>query len=175
MQQRAPVWLAVGGVAMFSLSTCKREGDSLPPSHLGNCADPIILDGNTALGSETTAGTQQTLSAADSTCLDAATLGPERVYQVAVPGSGRTLLRVTVSPAETPGPAAFDPVVYLMRDCVAPPVCVAAEDRRGGGSAEVVEHSNTTGLAENLFVVVDGYDYQPQGGAYRLAVELLPP
>jgi hypothetical protein len=62
-----------------------------------------------------------------------------------------------------------------MRDCVAPPVCVAAEDRRGGGSLEVVEHTNTTGLTETLFVVVDGYDYQSQGGAYRLDLEILPP
>ena len=174
MQQRILVWLAVGGVAVCSLSACKREGGGPSQGHLGNCADPILLDGTTTLETETTAGTQQTLSAADPTCLSVDTLGPERVYQVAVPGSGTTHLRVTVTPAETPGPAAFDPVVYLMRDCVVPPVCVAAEDRRGGGSLEVVEHTNTTGLTEKLFVVVDGYDYQPQGGSYRLAPEVLP-
>jgi hypothetical protein len=37
-----------------------------------------------------------------------------------------------------------------------------------------VEHRNTTGLPETLFVVVDGYDYQPQGGSYRMAIEVLP-
>jgi hypothetical protein len=173
MQRRAQAWLAVGGVAMFSLGACKREGDS-PPAHLGNCADPIVLDGTSTLGTETTAGLQQALSAADPTCLGAATLGPERVYKVALSGSERTHLRVTVTPAETPGPAAFDPVVYLIRACVAPPLCVTAEDRRGGGSLEVVEYANTTGLTEDIFVVVDGYDYQPQGGAYSLALELLP-
>jgi hypothetical protein len=175
MKQRTLVWLAVGGCAVSSLSGCKQEANGPSHAQVGNCAAPIPVDGTATLGTETTAGAGQTLSAADQTCLGVATLGPEQVYQVAVPGSGRTHLRVTVTPAETPGPAAFDPVVYLMRDCVVPPVCVAAEDRRGGGSLEVVEHTNTSGLTENLFVAVDGYDFQPQGGAYRLALELLPP
>lgn len=175
MNQRALVWLMVGGVVVSGLSNCKREVDGSSHPRRGNCAVPITLDGTASLGTETTAGAEQTLSAADRTCLGAATLGPEQVYQVAVPGSGTTHLRVTVTPAETPGPAAFDPVVYLMRDCVAPPVCVAAEDRRGGGSREVVEHTNTTGLTGEVFVVVDGYDYQPQGGPYLLALELLAP
>jgi hypothetical protein len=175
MQPRAAVWLAVGWAAMFSLSACKREGDSPPPSHLGNCADPVILDGTHPLGSETTAGLQQALSAADPTCLGTATLGPERVYKVTVPGSEKIHLRVTVIPAEAPGPAAFDPVLYLVRACAAPPVCVAAEDRRGGGSPEVIDYANVTGLPEDLFVVVDGYDFQAQGGTYQLAVDLLPP
>ena len=171
MSQRMPAWLALVGVAMGGLGACKREADG----HLGNCADPILLDGTPTRGTQSTAGTQQALSAADPTCLGAATLGPERVYQVALPGSEKTHLRVTVTPAETPGPAAFDPVVYLLRDCVAAPACVAAEDRRGGGSLEVLEHTNTTGLNESLFLVVDGYDFQPQGGGYSLALELLPP
>jgi hypothetical protein len=175
MQQRTLAWLVVGGIALCSSSACKRGGDSPSPPHLGNCADPITLSGSATLKTETTAGAEQALSAADPTCLAVATLGPERVYRVAVPGSGTTHLRVTVTPAETPGPAAFDPVVYLVESCVAPPVCVAAEDRRGGGSLEVVERTNTTGLDEDIFVVVDGYDFQPQGGAYGLALELLPP
>jgi hypothetical protein len=174
MQQRALAWLAAGMIA-FGVSACKREGDSPPRSHLGDCSDPVTLEGAATLGTETTAGAQQALSAAGATCLGAATLGPERVYHIAVPATERTHLRVTVTPVETPGPAAFDPVVYLMQACVAPPVCVAAEDRRGGGSGEVVEHTNTTGLVEDVFLVVDGYDFQPQGGAYGLAAELLAP
>jgi hypothetical protein len=175
MPQATLVWLTVAGAAVCSLGACKQEGAAPSSGHLGNCADPIILGDTTTLATETTAGAQQSLSAAHPTCLGAATLGPERVYQVAVPGRAGTHLRVTVTPAESPGPAAFDPVVYLIRDCVAAPVCVAAEDSRGGGSLEMVEHTNTTGLPETLFAVVDGYDYQPQGGAYRMALEVLPP
>lgn len=175
MPRRRLRWLTVVGVAVCSFGACKREGDGSSSSHLGNCADPIILTGTTTLGTETTAGAQQTLSAADPTCLGAATLGPERVYQVTVPENAATRWRVTVTPTEAPGPAAFDPVVYLVRDCVERPTCVEAEDRRGGGSLELVEHASSVGPTGKLFVVVDGYDYQPQGGAYRLGLEVLPP
>jgi hypothetical protein len=142
---------------------------------IGTCAAPIVLDGTAMLGAETTVGTSNALSAVDPTCLGVATRGPEQVYRVSVPASGTTRLRVTVTPAAPPGRDAFDPVVYLMRDCVVPPVCIAGQDSRGGGSLEVAEHTNTTGFAEDIFVVVDGYDFQPQGGAYRLALEQLNP
>lgn len=156
---------------MCGLAGCKREADG----HVGNCADPIPLDGASTRGTQTTSGAQQTLSASDPTCLGAATLGPERVYQLALAASEQTRLRATVTPADAPGAAAFDPVVYLVRECVGAPACIAAQDQRGGGSSEVVEHTNTSGLTEQLFLVVDGYDFQPQGGAYQLALELLSP
>jgi hypothetical protein len=175
MKQATLVWLALGGFAMSNLCGCKQETQGPSHARVGNCAAPIPLDSTPTLTAETTAVAERTLSATDPTCLGVATLGPEQVYQITVPVGGMTRLQVTVTPAEPPGPAAFDPVVYLMRDCVAPPVCVAAADRRGGGSLEAVEHTNTSGLAENLFLAVDGYDYQPEGGAYRLAVELVSP
>jgi hypothetical protein len=142
----------------------------------GTCAAPFVIEAGHPLDSQTTADAGSALSAADPSCLGVETSGPEQVYRIAVPARGTTRLRLTVTPVDSPAASAFDPVVYLTKNCTASPlVCLGAEDRRGGGSPELVQHTNATGETENVFVVVDGYDFQPKGGAYGLAVELASP
>jgi hypothetical protein len=102
------------------------------------------------------------------------TLGPERVYLIPRAAGGAQRLVVTVSPRDLPGTDAFDPVLYLTQDCTETPTCLAAQDSRGGGSTEVLEQIDTGRATEDLYLVVDGYDFQSAGGTFDLTVDLIP-
>jgi hypothetical protein len=135
-----------------------------------------VLAGGAALDNESTTKAADTLSADSNSCLNAATHGADQVYKVTIPGADQAKLTVTVTPQKPPGADAFDPVVYLTEDCGAQPVaCKAAADDRGGGSPEAISYVNTSGLAKDVFVIVDGYDFQPSGGDYKIAADLAAP
>jgi hypothetical protein len=141
----------------------------------GNCASPLVVSGTWMLPNESTSAGSSEISALNASCLGSATTGPERIYEVVVPATVTTLLRVTVTPFAPPEIDAFDPVIYLVDGCAPTPSCVAAEDSRGGGSSETLKYTNKTGAAQQLLVIVDGYDFQPNGGKYRLNIELANP
>ncbi len=138
----------------------------------GTCADPIVLAGATSLADESTAKASDGLSGEDTSCLGYKTHGSDQVYKIQVPSTNQAKLHVTVTPKQTPGPDAFDPVVYVTENCTVQPQCSAAADSYGGGHAESVDYVNTGSQTKDVYVVVDGYDFQPGGGQYKLAVEL---
>ena len=167
-------------LAGFLLAGCHGSGDN--PSGLaanqsaaGTCADPIVLEGSATLSGQTTKDALDAISGDDRSCVGYATHGAERVYKITVSAKDKTKLHVAVSPTDTPSADAFDPVVYVAEDCVAQPACSAGQDNHGGGGQESLDFVNTTGQDKNLYVVVDGYDFQPNGGSYSLAAELTTP
>lgn len=167
-------------LAGFLLAGCHGSSDN--PSGLatnqsaaGTCADPIVLDGTATLSGQTTQGATDAISGDDPTCVGYATHGAERVYKITVPAKDKTKLHVAVSPTDAPGADAFDPVVYVTETCGAQPTCSAGQDIHGGGGPESLDFVNTTGQDKPLYVVVDGYDFQPNGGGYSLATELATP
>lgn len=169
---------AVLALAGLFLGACQgSQGESAAAtSHAATCADPIPLTGATTLDKQTTAGASDAVSADDSSCLGFATHGPEQVYKVTVPSSGQTKLQVSVTPGQSPGPDAYDPVIYLTQTCAAQPTCIApGQDIHGGGGSEAAVYTNTSGQPQDLFVVVDGYDFQPSGGGYQLSAKLTSP
>jgi hypothetical protein len=115
------------------------------------------------------------ISGEDQSCVGYKTHGSDRVYKITVPSQNKTKLSVTVTPIQTPGPAAYDPVVYVTENCSAQPTCSAGSDSHGGGSAEAVQYVNTSGTDKDVYVVVDGYDYQNSGGDYKLVAEFAAP
>ncbi|HEY5957316.1 MAG TPA: hypothetical protein VIV60_12210 [Polyangiaceae bacterium] len=143
----------------------------------GNCLSPYVLPGPITLMNESTARAKNGASALNSTCLGIATDGPDRIYRIAVPATGKTKLQVKATPLNKPKADAFDVVLYVAKSCApaAPhPRCIACKDSRGGGSHESVEYDNDTGTVQELLIVVDGFDDQP-GGDYRLDVALTNP
>jgi hypothetical protein len=141
----------------------------------GTCDSPIILSGSRNLKDQTTVELLDQINAQDPSCLGVTTSGPERVYKVIVPSSSRNQLRVTVTPDTKPKPDALDVVVFLTESCNAQPLCLAAKDSRGGGSPEVLTFLNETSESKELFLIVDGFGFQPNGGGYQMKVELVDP
>jgi len=141
----------------------------------GTCASPVVLSGAKTLDSESTSKASDTVSGEDQSCVGYKTHGSDRVYKITVPSKDKTKLSVTVIPIQKPGPAAYDPVVYVTEDCSAQPTCSSGSDSRGGGSPEAVQYVNTTGKDKDVYVVVDGYDYQKSGGDYNLVAEFVTP
>ena len=141
----------------------------------GTCASPYVLQGAVTFQSETTRSGASEVSALSSSCLGMETSSPEKVYKIQIPASGPTKLKVTATPTQKPGIDAYDPVVYLTKSCVAHPSCVACKDSRGGGSFESIEYTNGSGAPMDLFIVVDGFDFQNLGGAFNLDVSLSNP
>ena len=165
--------------AGFLLAGCHGSSDNpgLAPnqSAAGTCADPILIEGATALTGQSTKDAKDAISGDDPTCVGNATHGAERVYKITVPAKDKSKLHVAVSPTDTPSADAFDPVVYVTEDCVAQPTCSAGQDIHGGGGQESLDFVNTTSQDKPIYVVVDGYDFQPSGGSYSLAAELATP
>lgn len=136
------------------------------------CADPVLIEGATPLAGQTTNNAADNVSGDDPTCVGYATHGGDRVYKVTVPANNTNKLTLTVKPTDSPGPSAFDPVLYVTENCVATPTCVAGQDIHGGGGAESLSYTNTSGQDKPLYVVVDGYDFQPNGGGFTLTAQL---
>jgi len=155
------------------------HGSSSQPSNsskgAGTCADPVVLSGAHTFDSESTSKSTDMISGEDTSCVGYKTHGSDRVYKITVPSQDKTKLSITVTPIQTPGPAAYDPVVYVTENCSAQPTCSAGSDNRGGGSAEAVQYVNATGKDKDVYVVVDGYDYQKSGGDYKLVAEFVTP
>jgi hypothetical protein len=162
-------------VGLF-LGGCHGSGDNSAGlaanrSEAGTCSDPILIEGNAKLDAQTTNKGADGVSGDDSSCVGYATHGADRVYKTTLTAKDKNKLRVVVTPTDTASPDAFDPVVYATKDCVAQPTCTAGQDIHGGGGQESFDFVNTTGQDESLYVVVDGYDFQPNGGSYQLAAE----
>jgi len=141
----------------------------------GTCEDPIKLDGSSTLDAQTTSKATDTVSGESSSCVGYKTHGADQVYALTLPSSDKTKLRIAVTPTAIPSQVDFDPVVYVTAGCSAQPDCLTGADSYGAGSAETVEYVNTTGKDQPLFVVVDGYDFQVNGGDYKLDVTLTNP
>lgn len=148
-----------------------------PATHnAATCADPIRLAAASTLQRESTAQAADGLSAeADPNCTGFRTHGPDRVYKLSLPATGATKLKATVAPSASAGADAFDPVLYATTACTRTPACVVGSDAHGAGGAEALEYINTTGAAQDLYIVVDGYDFQPAGGNYQLTINLSAP
>ena len=167
-------------LAGFLLAACHGSSDN--PSGVatsqnaaGTCADPIVMDGTATLSGQTTKDAKDAISGDDPTCVGYATHGAELVYKITVPAKDKTKLHIAVSPTDTLAADAFDPVVYATEGCGAQPTCSAGQDTHGGGGPESIEYTNASGQDKVLYVVVDGYDFQPSGGSYSLAAELATP
>ncbi len=91
---------------------------------------------------------------------------PDTVYKVDVP-TGKTL-RV-----QAQSQLGWDLTVALFTDCAMPaPSCVAdADDALPIGNPEEVEYTNSTGLTQTVFVVIDGWD-TPEKGSYTIQAVL---
>lgn len=145
-------------------------------TNAATCADPVTLTANSILQRESTAhGVDGLTAGGDSKCAGYQTHGPDRVYKLSLPAAGTTQLKATVAPLESAGTDAFDPVLYVTTVCTSTPACVVGSDAHGAGGEEAVEYINTTGTTQDLFIVVDGYDFQPTGGSYQLTASLLAP
>jgi hypothetical protein len=162
------------------LAGCHGSGDSSGAQTTGSikaagtCVDPIVLKSSGTLDSESTNQASDTISGEDPTCVGYKTHGADQIYKLTLPAANTTRLRVTITPSQTPGPDAFDPVIYETENCTAQPTCLTGEDSHGGGSAEAVEYVNSTGKDKDVYVIVDGYDFQAAGGNFKLVTELLP-
>jgi hypothetical protein len=177
-KQIEPAFLILVPIALAALLTgCHGPNKDQVPNSIkgaGTCGDPIMLQGTTTLDNESTAKAGDSMSAGDPACLDYETHGSDQIYRITVPAKDLTKFRVIVTPSQTPGADAFDPVVYVTETCGGKPQCEAS-DSRGGGGPEVLEYVNTSGQAKDLFVAVDGYDFQPSGGSYKLEAALVAP
>ena len=156
-------------------STATTQASPAIVTAAGTCEDPIKLNGSATLDNQTTLSATDTVSGESSSCVGYKTHGADQVYALTLPSSDKTKLRITVTPTAVSGQVGFDPVVYLAKGCSAQPECWAGADSYGADSAETVEFVNTTGNDQPLFVVVDGYDFQVNGGDYKLDVALTSP
>jgi hypothetical protein len=165
-------------IACF-ISGCGSSGGAnkamTTPQPSGSCADPIILKGSDTLTDESTQSASDSISGEDPLCVGHETPGPDRVYKIALPASGNSKLSLKVVPSQLPGPEAFDPVIFATSDCVAKPICLTGADIHGGGSLESIEYRNASGQEQAIYIVVDGYGFQPAGGGYQLVSELSAP
>lgn len=155
-----------GGIGESAGSTSKAAGTP---------TDPIIIKGASSLENESTTKSSDNVSGEDSTCVDYKTAGPDQVYKITVPGADTTKLTVTVTPSEGPGPDAYDLVAYVTESIAPVPSCKSGSDSRGGGGAEIVEYVNTNGQDTDVYIVVDGYDYQKGGGNFKLVTDIAAP
>lgn len=165
------VGLLLGGCHGFS------DNSAVPATSqaAATCADPVLIEGATTLTAQTTNNAADSVSGDDPSCVGYATHGGDRVYKVTVPAKNTNKLTLTVTPTDSPGPDAFDLVVYLTENCGATPTCAAGQDVHGGGGAESLSYVNTFGQDQVLYAVVDGYDFQPNGGGYTLAAQFSSP
>ncbi len=100
----------------------------------------------------------------------AGTAGPDRVYVVSVP-AGQTL-----TAAVTPTSSGFDPSISLEAACgLEPRVCIAGDDSGAASATNTVSYTNTSTLAEDIFIVIDTYLASSPGGAFDLDVTLAAP
>ena len=164
-----------GGIAGSSAFNLAGAAGALAATGEGTCISPYVLLGASVLPSESTAKASNAVSALSATCLGTETAGPEKIYKIKIPAAGPTKLKVTATPTQKPQQDAFDPVIYLTKSCVAHPTCASGRDLRGGGSHETLEYDNQSGSVQDMFVIIDGFDFQPQGGAYALDVSLSTP
>ncbi len=163
------VTLALVGLLLCACSGSKNNSTTTATSQAAaTCADPILITGAASLTGQTTNQAADSVSGDDGSCLGFATHGGERVYKVTLPAKNTNKLHLVVTPNDKPSAGAFDPVIYVTDTCVAQPKCSAAQDMRGGGGPEVLDFTNTSGQDQALYVVVDGYDYQPDGGGFTL-------
>jgi hypothetical protein len=97
--------------------------------------------------------------------------GRDRVYEVQIPTATR--LRVEATPS-----GGFDAALAIVatpeENCVASPDCLAAKNAGFGGVTENVSFANDSAGTESVYVIVDGFDAQPDGGDYDLSVSLTP-
>jgi len=162
-------------VACNGTSPATTQASSAIVTAAGTCEDPIKLDSSATLDNQSTLKATDTMSGDNPTCVGYKTHGADQIYALTLPSSDKTKLRITVTPIVIPTQVGFDPVVYLTEGCSAQPECLAGVDSYGAGSAETVEHVNATGKDQPLFVVVDGYDFQMNGGEYKLDAALTSP
>jgi hypothetical protein len=163
---------------MFGCGSSKQTSQAsttTPPQAAGTCADPIELKGSTTLATESTKQGENAVSGEDPTCVGNLTGGAERVYKVVLPANGASKLGVKVTPEQVPGPDAFDPAIYATETCEVHPFCLTGSDDHGGGSLESIEYVNSSGQDRTIYVIVDGYEFQPGGGNFTLVSELSAP
>jgi hypothetical protein len=96
-------------------------------------------------------------------------IGPDRVHVVSVP-AGQTL---TATATPRPG---FDLGLYFIEGaasaCDASPItCLAGIDANNAGEAETVTHTNSSGAAQTVMVVVDSFDLA-EWGPYSLELRV---
>lgn len=157
-----------GVAALFSPGTKVDGATTSPPADRCETATEIAAPG--ALPNQTTLGLSNDYDP-DASCLGYEAPGPDRVYTIVVPSGGR--LAATV----TPDAATYDVAVYVIiapaASCdVEPLECAAGVDDELEGIAETVEYENTSGAAEQVFIIVDGYD--SAGGPFSLSTTLTP-
>jgi|GEM_PF-3585041 len=170
--------LAIALIASYVNGCSTKNGTNrttTTPEAAGSCIDPVVLEGSSTLPDESTKQASDALSGEDPTCIGHKTPGADRVYRIVVPGNGNSKLSISVTPAQPPGPDAYDPVLYAAVECGARPLCLTGADARGGGSLESIEYLNASGQDQTIYVVVDGYGFQPGGGNFQLASELSAP
>ena len=125
-------------------------------------ATAIVTPGQ--LTGQTTVGYIHDYASTDASCTDAQASGPDRVYSISVPAGQK--LTVTVTPTTS-----FDPVLYLVAgpaaSCTATPTCLIGADDGGAGTgstyAETVEWTNSGASAQEVFIIVDGYNASSSG------------
>ncbi len=169
------VELALVGLLLGGCHGSDNGSNTATSQAAATCADPIQIEGTAPLTGQTTNKAADGVSGDDQSCVGYATHGGDRVYKVTVPAKDTNKLSLTVTPTDSPGPDAFDPVVYVTENCGATPTCAAGQDIRGGGGQESLDYTNTSGQDKVLYVVVDGYDFQPNGGGYTLTATLSAP
>lgn len=138
---------------------------------LGSPAAGDVCTSATRVGSGTTSGTTAGFVndyGAGAMCVG--TAGVDRVYVVSV-GAGQTL-----TAAVTPTTAGFDPSISLEAACgIEPRVCLAGNDSGGVSATNTVSYSNTSGTAEDIFIVIDTALGSAPGGTFDLTVTLAAP
>ena len=134
------------------------------------CDDAVEIAMPGVLANQTTAGFTNDYDP-DASCLGYEAAGPDRVYAITVANGQH--LSVTV----TPDAADYDVALYLVAGTAAscevdPLMCAVGADAQTEGGAETVEHDNTSGASQQMFIIVDGY-YE-DGGLYSLSTTLTP-
>ncbi len=143
----------------FTLTTvlaAPAMGDRCDTAIVLSTTTPLLNQDLSAFGNDYTGvGTCSGSSAADV------------AYQVVVPAG--QLLTVTVTPSAT-----FDPTLSVSDGAAACDVtCLAGVDNGGDGAAETYLYKNTSGAAQTLFLVVDGY--AGSTGTFGIAATLTTP
>jgi hypothetical protein len=148
----------VPGVAAPYSPGARVDGSPFPPPPGEVCASAGAIAPPAMLTDQSTLGFANDYSGTE--CTQAGTSGPDRIYSVAVPASGK--LVVTATPTD----GLFNPALYVVaapaENCdLRPRPCLTGADGAGPGQPESVSFTNATSEARVVYVVVDS---APLGG-----------
>jgi hypothetical protein len=140
--------------------TISATNAAVPAGDRCETATPITMSGTFTASS---AGYLNDYSGASTGC--SGTAGPDRVYQVDVPGNTRLTASVR-------GTEAFDPSLNLLLSCAAPLNCVASDDSGDAPTLNTAVYINRGTSTRTIFLLIDSFFGDGPGGAFELTTAL---